>query len=70
MTFSIDTIIKNIIREELDLGKPINPSKKLKFPCSICNRSVMKNQKAANVIHVKNGHTSNVMEQLILNMKN
>ena len=47
MTFSVDTIIENIIREELDLGKPIlNPSKKLKFPCSICNKSVMKNQKA------------------------
>ena len=46
MTFSIDILIKNIINEDLDFEPKKAPSRKLKFPCSICSNSVMKNQKA------------------------
>ena len=46
MTFSIDVLINNIISEDLDLKPKKMPTRNLKFPCSICNSSVMKNQKA------------------------
>ena len=77
MTFSIDTIIENIIREELHLGKPIHRSKKLKFPCSICNKSVMKNQKAVKCdtckkwAHIKcDGTTNTECEKLMISDEN
>ncbi len=46
MTFSIDAIIENLIREDLDFLTPMKPTKNLKYPCSICSKSVMKNQKS------------------------
>ena len=46
MTFSIESILNNIAREEIDFLPKIKPKNKLKFPCSICNTSVRSNQKA------------------------
>ena len=46
MTSSIDIIIENIISENLDYNPKRLPTRKLKYPCSICNKSVMYNQKA------------------------
>ena len=46
MTISVDTILNNIISEELDFLNKQKPKKNFKFPCSICNSSVNSNQKA------------------------
>ena len=44
MAFSIDTIIKKIINEDMNFSTkiPIN----INYPCSICEKSVRINQKA------------------------
>ena len=42
----MENVINNILREDVDFKEKIQPSKKLKYPCSICNKSVMSNQKA------------------------
>ena len=60
MIFSIDTIIDKIICEE-DLGKSFC---NLKYPCNLCSKSVMKNQKAVQCdscdlwVHIKCNGTS------------
>lgn len=46
MTFSIELVINNIISEDLDYNAKKAPSRNLKYPCSICNNSVMSNQKS------------------------
>ena len=46
MTFSINTIINNIISEDFDLNPKKLPARNLKHPCSICNCSVMSNQRS------------------------
>ena len=46
MPFSIDGIIEKISKKDLNDVTKSKSSRKLKFPCSICESSVMSNQKA------------------------
>ena len=45
MTFSIDLLIKRIIREDINY-EIIVPSQKLEYPCSICSKRVLDNQES------------------------
>ena len=49
MTDALEIALKNNIDRiagAILLGRELNPPNKLKFPCSICNKSVQKNQNA------------------------
>ena len=46
MTFSIDILLNDLINEDIDLKTKPAPSANFKYPCSLCGKSVMSNQKA------------------------
>ena len=46
MTFSIDILVNKIINEDIEFNLPPEPTRNLKFPCSVCSNSVMSNQKS------------------------
>ena len=64
MTFSIDVIFESIKNEHFNI-KTRESSSHIRFPCGICNKSVMNNQKAIECdtcgkwIHIKCNGTSN-----------
>ena len=71
MTFSIEAIVDSIINEHYN--NICIPRTNLRYPCGICNKSVMNNQKAIECdscgkwIHTKcNGTTNEMYEDLKL----
>ena len=72
MTFSIDLLLESVKNEHFNINIT-KSSTNLRFPCGICNKSVMNNQKAIECdscgkwIHTKcNGTTNNEYEELKL----
>ena len=65
MTDAIEIALRNNIDRiagAILLGKELNTPNRLKFPCSICNKSVQKTKILYNVTHVINGSTGNAKE--------
>ena len=56
MTISIEVILDSIRNEHFKY-KTNDSLANIRFPCGICHKSVMNNQKPLNVIPVENGFT-------------
>ena len=72
MTFSIESIVESIKNEHYLINNGLTHNN-LRYPCGICNKSVMNNQKAIECdscckwIHIKcNGTTNEMYEDLKL----
>ena len=75
MFFSVDIVVNRIINEDIDHVDKPTTTRKLKYPCTICCKSVMTNQKAIECdscklwAHIKCDGTSNqVYESMLDNM--